>query len=243
MASSAVIEVFPTRRMAAYALAALVRALSAESIAQRGRFTIGLAGGATPATLYRALASGVFTRSIDWSRWHVFWGDERCVPPDDPDSNYGMAARTLLERVPIPEAQVHRIRGEDPPHTAADDYAAVLAEALAPDGRLDLVLLGIGDDGHIASLFPNTAALAETQRTVVSNWVPHLNAYRITLTLPAINAARAVAVLAAGADKADAVRRALAPHPDDATPPIALVTLENSPVVWYLTDNAAAGLA
>ena len=140
------------------------------------------------------------------------------MPPDHPDSNYGMARRTLLDHVPIPTAQVHRMVGEDPPQQAAEAYAAALADALAPDGRLDLALLGIGDDGHTASLFPGTAALEERERPVAANWVPHLDTHRITLTLPTLNRARCVAVLATGADKADAVRRALAPRPGDATP-------------------------
>ena len=239
MASSPDVRVHATPHAAAQALAREVCRLSADAIAERGRFTIALAGGSTPAALYGLLASPPLSAGTDWSRWHVFWGDERCVPPDHPDSNYGMARRALLDRVPIPPAHVHRMAGEDAPHRAADTYAAVLSEALAPDGRLDLVLLGIGGDGHTASLFPNTAALSETERPVVANWVPHLHAHRITLTLPALNRARHVAVLATGADKADAVRRSLAPHPGDATPPIALVAPEDTPVVWYLKQDAA----
>lgn len=236
------VHVFETPQQAAVALAHEVCRLSAESIAERGRFTIALAGGSTPAALYALLASPPLCTEIDWSRWHVFWGDERCVPPDHPDSNYGMAKRTLLDQVPIPPSQVHHMAGEAPPSEAADAYAATFAEALAPGGRLDLALLGIGDDGHTASLFPNTAALLETERTVAANWVPHLNAHRITLTLPALNRARRAAVLATGADKADAVRRALAPRADDATPPIALVTPKDGPAVWYLTETAASKL-
>ncbi len=217
------LHVHATPEEAAEALARVVCSLSADSIAARGRFTVALSGGSTPAALYRLLASPPLADDIDWSRWHVFWGDERCVPPDHPDSNYGMARRTLLDHVPIPTVQVHRMVGEDPPQQAAEAYAAALADALAPDGRLDLALLGIGDDGHTASLFPGTAALDERERLVAASWAPQLDAYRITLTLPALNRARQVAVLATGADKADAVRRALEPRPGDATPPIALV--------------------
>ncbi|MDE2900085.1 MAG: 6-phosphogluconolactonase, partial [Chloroflexota bacterium] len=206
------VRVYETTQQAAEALAAEVSRLSAAAIAERGRFTIALSGGSTPAALYALLAAPPHADGIDWPRWHVFWGDERCVPASHPDSNYGMARRTLLDRVPIPPQQVHRMAGEDDPRRAANAYAAVLAETLDPDGRLDLALLGVGDDGHTASLFPNTAALTETERSVSANWVPHLNAHRITLTLPTLSRARHVTVLATGADKADAVRRALAPR-------------------------------
>ncbi len=238
MASSPEIEVFSTKREAAYALASLVSYCSEASIAGRGRFTIALAGGSTPATLYRALALPLFARDIDWSRWHVFWGDERCVPPDHPDSNYGMARRALLDRVPIPPSQVHRMHGEAPPDQAAAHYERTLHDVLGPGGRLDLVLLGMGDDGHTASLFPNTVALDERDRLVVANWVPHLNDYRLTLTLPAINAARTVAVFVTGASKAKAVRRALAPVARDETPPIAFVAPVDGPTCWFLTESA-----
>ena len=132
--------------------------------------------------------------------------------------------------------------GEDPPQQAAEAYAAALADALAPNGRLDLALLGIGDDGHTASLFPGTAALDERERLVAASWAPQLDAYRITLTLPALNRARQVAVLATGAGQGDAARRALAPRPGDATPPIALVDPVDGAVAWYLTKDAAAEL-
>ena len=233
------VRVHATAHDAAEALAREVCRLSADAVAQRGRFTIALAGGSTPAALYSLLASSPLSAEIDWPRWHVFWGDERCVPPDHPDSNYGMAKRTLLDHVPIPPSHVHRMHGEGNPSGAAAEYEHTLHEALAPDGRLDLALLGIGVDGHTASLFPGTAAIYERDRSVVANWVPHLGAHRITLTLPALNGARHVAVLATGADKADAVRRALAPRSDDATPPIALVVTD---VVWHLTRDAVADL-
>ena len=159
------LHVHATPEEAFESVAQLVCSLSAGSIAARGRFTVALGGGSTPAALYRLLASSPLADDVDWSRWHVFWGDERCVPPDHPDSNFGMARRTLLDHVPIPPSQVYRMVGEDPPQQAAADYALALADALAPDGRLDLALLGIGDDGHTASLFPGTAALEERELT------------------------------------------------------------------------------
>ncbi len=236
------LHVHATPEEAAEALAQVVCGLSADSIAARGRFTVALSGGSTPAALYRLLASPPLADAVDWSRWHVFWGDERCVPPDHPDSNYGMARRTLLDHVPIPTAQVHRMEGEDPPQQAAADYARTLAETLAPDDRLDLALLGIGDDGHTASLFLGTAALHERELTVAANWVPHLDAHRITLTLPTLNRARCVTVLATGADKADAVRRALDPRPSDVTPPIALVDPFDGPAHWHVTQSVVSEL-
>ncbi len=236
------LHVYATPEEAAEALAQVVCSLSADSIAARGRFTVALSGGSTPTAFYRLLASPPLAHDIDWSRWHVFWGDERCVPPDHPDSNYDMARRTLLDHVPIPTAQVHRMVGEDPPQQAAEAYARTLADALAPDGRLDLALLGIGDDGHTASLFPGTKALEEREQPVAANWIPHLNAYRITLTLPTLNRARHVAVLATGADKADAVRRALAPRPGDTTPPIALVDPVDGPAHWHVTQSVVSEL-
>ena len=236
------VHVHATPEEAAETVAQLVCALSAESIAARGRFTVALAGGSTPAALYRLLTSPPLAGVIGWAHWHVFWGDERCVPPDHPDSNYGMAHRTLLAQAPIPPPQVHRMRGEDAPEQAAADYAQTLQDALSPDGRLDLALLGIGEDGHTASLFPGTEALTERERLVAANWAPHLDAYRITLTFPALNRARNVAVLVTGADKADAVRRALAPSPGDATPPIALVDPMDGPALWHVTRPTLASL-
>ena len=238
------LHVYATPQLAVEALAQAVRGLSADSVAARGRFTVALSGGSTPAALYRLLASQPFADDIDWSRWYVFWGDERCVPPDHPDSNFGMARRTLFDHVPIPTSQVHRMVGEDPPQQAADDYALALANALAPDGRLDLALLGIGDDGHTASLFPGTVALEERERLVAANWVPHFDAYRITLTLPTLNRARQVAaVLATGADKAECrPARPRVPPRRRHSSPIALIDPSDSLAAWYLTQDAAADL-
>ena len=140
-----------------------------------------MSGGSTPAALYSLLASPPLADDIDWSRWHVFWGDERCVPPDHPDSNFGMRAAPSSTTSPSRRRRCTAWWEKDAPPQAADDYALALADALAPDGRLDLALLGIGDDGHTASLFPGTVALEERERLVVANWVPHLDAYRITL--------------------------------------------------------------
>lgn len=175
------------------------------AIAARGRFTVALSGGTTPRRLYALLAdpAGPFAGAVDWGRVHVFFGDERCVPPDHPDSNYRMAREALLDRLPIPPGHVLRWRGEDPdPARAAAGYQGAL-RARFPAGRpaLDLVLLGMGPDGHVLSLFPGSPALEERSAFAAAAWVGRLGVWRLTLTLPVLEAARAVLLLAVGRDK------------------------------------------
>ncbi|HVZ72216.1 MAG TPA: 6-phosphogluconolactonase [Polyangia bacterium] len=179
-----------------------VRVLAAAAIAARGRFRIALAGGSTPRALYAHLASA---HDVDWARTDVFFGDERCVPPDDAQSNFRMARETLLTPAGVPPENVHRLRGEDADlDRAARDYEAALGPA-----RLDLALLGMGGDGHTASLFPGTAALDEGRRLCVANEVPQLKTRRLTLTYPALLGAHDVLFLVAGADKAATLRDVL----------------------------------
>jgi 6-phosphogluconolactonase len=170
-------------------------------------FTVALAGGSTPRRLYEMLAQQPFTDQVPWPQVHVFWGDERCVPPDHADSNYRMAREAFLDRVSIPAENVHRIRGELDPQQAAARYAAELESILGPGGRLDLVLLGMGSDGHTASLFSGSAALAERERRVVAAHVAKLGSWRVTLTLPMLNASAQVLFLVSGAGKAPALAR------------------------------------
>lgn len=177
---------------------------AAEATRDRGRFVIVLSGGSTPRRLYALLASAELRDAVPWRETTVLFGDERCVGPTDPESNYRMARETLLDRVPIPDDRVHRMIGEIDPARSADAYHAVL-RALYPDATapvFDLVLLGMGGDGHTASLFPGTAALEETSRWVVANHVPALETWRITLTYPALNAARHIVFMVTGQDKA-----------------------------------------
>jgi 6-phosphogluconolactonase len=184
-----------------------VRVLAFDALAARGRFRLALAGGSTPRALYAHLAAA---RDVDWARVDVFFGDERAVGPDDPQSNYRMARETLLSPAAVPPENVHRLRGEDPElAAAARDYEAALG---APP--LDLVLLGMGADGHTASLFPGTAALDERARLCVANDVPQLATRRLTLTYPALLGARDVLFLVAGADKAATLRDVLGPTLD-----------------------------
>lgn len=221
---------------------------TAESAVQaRSMFSVALAGGSTPKGLYTLLASDEsFSQRIPWANTHVFFGDERCVPPDHADSNYRMARESLLSRVAIPAENIHRMRGEDPdPAAAAASYERELRSALrtAPDAfpRIDLVLLGMGADGHTASLFPGTPAPAERKLAVTAAFVPKLNASRLSLTLPTLNAARAVAFLAAGADKAETLAGVLGPAEPPQHFPARSVAPADGRLTW-LVDAAAAKL-
>jgi 6-phosphogluconolactonase len=209
-----------------------------EAIAARGSFSIALSGGNTPKPVYQRLTSA----AIDWARVHVFFGDERCVQPQDARSNYHMAKAALLDRIKIPAENVHRMRGEDPPEAAAEAYAADLLKSLGNRGRLDLVLLGLGDNGHTASLFPGLAAATETQRTVMASYVESVGMWRLTLTPPAINAARRVAFLVAGADKADIVDRVLRGPRQPVVLPAQVIRPAERPAAWMMDASAAARL-
>lgn len=209
-----------------------------EAFALQGRFSLALAGGSTPRALYTLLADAPFKDRIDWSRVHIFFGDERCVPPDHPDSNYRMASESLLSKVPIPAEQVHRMRGEIAPEAAAAEYDARLRSFFRTI-RPDLILLGLGDDSHTASLFPHTPALAPTDRLCVSNWVEKLKTHRITLTAPFINSAREVMFLVAGKSKAPAVKNVLEGMPDPNRLPAQMIDPADGRLLWFM-DVAAA---
>ena len=174
-----------------------------ESIAARGRFTVALSGGSTPRRLYELLATPATAARIEWSRVHVFWGDERCVPPAHSASNYRMAHEALLSHVPLPAENVHRIAGEDPPEAAAAAYEATLRAMFGGERTFDLVHLGMGEDGHTSSLFPGSPALAEERRWVMAVHAAHVESpWRITLTPVAIERAAQVTMLVTGGAKA-----------------------------------------
>jgi 6-phosphogluconolactonase len=190
-------------------------ALAAQSAAgARGRFAWALAGGSTPRTVYQLLASDFYRRRMPWSATHLFWGDERHVPPDHPDSNFRMAREAMIDHVPIPAENVHRIPAEEPDaQRAAAEYEAALRSffALPPRElpRFDLILLGLGKDGHTASLFPGGDALRERERLVVAPWVEAQKTFRITLTAPVLSHARRAMFLVSGEEKAEALRAVL----------------------------------
>ncbi len=226
------------------AAAALWAKLAAEAISRQGHFAVALSGGSTPRGLYRLLAAAPWRDRIDWGRCHFFWGDERLVPPDHPDSNFRLAREALLAPLSIPPDRIHRVPVEvGSPETVALAYEGELRRFFAPEPmlegpRFDLVLLGLGSDGHTASLFPGKSALEESRRWVVATPPGRLPppVDRVTLTLPALNAARAVAFLVAGADKAPTLRRVLAGDPDL---PAARVRPARGSLHWFV-DRAAA---
>lgn len=174
------------------------------AIAKRGVFYVALAGGSTPKGLYQILATSPYTTQIDWARVHLFFGDERCVLPTHEDSNFRMASEAMIDAISIPETNVHRMPTELEPEHVATTYAATMIEVMG-EQPLDLVLLGLGPDGHIASLFPGTAALDVTKTMTTALYVEKFDSWRVTMTYPVINAARQVIVFIAGAAKASIV--------------------------------------
>jgi 6-phosphogluconolactonase len=223
--------------------------LAGEAVAARGRFTFVLSGGSTPRSLFTLLADPheSFRDRITWNAVHVFWGDERCVPPDHPDSNYRMAREALLDHVPIPAANVHRIAAENPDAAAAAAlYDAELGTFFSlADGenrglpRFDLILLGLGPDGHTASLFPGNAAVHETERRVIAPFVEKLNTHRITLTAPVLNHAAVVIFLVSGAEKVAALAAVIEGARQVDLYPAQIIQPDDGALMW-LVDNAAA---
>jgi len=232
------VVVSPDLDALARAAAKHVRAAAAKAIARRGRFRLALAGGSTPKALYRLLASE--PGSVDWRRTDVFFGDERGVPPDDAASNYRMARETLLEPAAVPPANVRRLRGEDADLDAtARAYEETLKAGAVPPW-LDLALLGMGADGHTASLFPNSESLDERLRLCLAVAGPPPAARRLTLTYPVFADAADVLFLVAGAEKAEALRDVVA-GPDHLTPlPAQLVVWRPGPVTVMCDRDAAA---
>jgi 6-phosphogluconolactonase len=212
--------------------------LAETAIAERGRFSVALSGGNTPRSVYSLLAKD--HQDLPWDRIHVFFGDERHVPPQDSESNFRMANESLLSKVPIPEGNVHRIRAELEPNAAAEDYEAQLRAyfqlASGDWPRFDLIFLGLGEDGHTASLFPGSDAINETSRRVVANWVQKFQTFRITLTFPVLNHAAEVTFLVSGESKAQILSDVLKPgaikYPSQSVQP------ENGHLLWLLDQDA-----
>jgi 6-phosphogluconolactonase len=242
------IEVFPDAEALALRAADLFALAAQEAAAARGRFAAALSGGETPRAFYRLLARQQFSQKVPWRRVQLFWSDERCVPPDDPASNYGMARDALLKHVPLPEANVHRVLGEEEPGAAAlayDNELRALAALERPRSELpvfDLVLLGLGGDGHTASLFPHRDALTAEERFAVATEAPD-GSPRVTLTYPVINAARRVWFLVSGAGKAGMVAEVLEGLRVPGAVPAQGVAPVHGALTWLLDEAAAAELS
>lgn len=242
------IHIFSDSQKLARAAAERFLDVGLQAIAERKRFLVALSGGSTPKTLYSILTSEEYAQQLDWSKVHFLFGDERNVPPTHVDSNFAMADAMLFRPLHISPAHIHRIHGEESPDTAAAQYEDTLrrltAVGTAQWPQLDLILLGMGDDGHTASLFPGTTALAEQTRWVVPGTSPQGTRARITLTLGVINHASVILFLVTGLNKATVVRRILEPRLGDPNPyPAALVRPETGRLLWYLDRAAASELA
>ena len=237
------IRIYPDAASLARAASEHFVTLAAEAIAARRRFAVALSGGSTPRATYALLADDEFAARLDWSCVHVFWGDERCVPPDHPGSNFRLADEALLSHIPIPSDNIHRVHGELGPEAAAQAYAAALRTFFGTTWpRFDLVLLGMGSDGHTASLFPGSPALRETARSVVAVTACYQDrpAHRVTLTPPAINAARQVLFLVTGTAKAETLQAVLegpeGPYPAQRIRPT------SGQLIWLVDVEAASRL-
>jgi 6-phosphogluconolactonase len=253
-AGGALIEIYTAASELAFAAADRFARLANQYLKENGAFVVALSGGSTPRAMYAFLAGEPFLSTAPWRSIYFFWGDERCVGPDHPDSNYRMARETLLSKVPTPPENVYRIPGEiEPPDAAASRYESDIAKTLTrldkdymsagitPMPRFDLILLGMGADGHTASLFPGTDALGAGGRIVVDNYVPKLGAHRITFTADAINNAHNIAFVLAGADKAEALRHVIEGERRPEQYPSQMIKARAGNLVW-MVDEAAARL-
>lgn len=230
--AEAEVQVFETTEALQSAAARHIAAALAPTT--QGRIMhLALSGGSTPRRMHELLAESA---GIDWTRVHVYWGDERTVPPDDAESNYRMARESLLDRVEVPAENIHRMRGEIDPEDAASEYEGILRETFGVEPpevpRFDVVVLGLGEDGHTASLFPGTAALDESGRWVVANDVPQQKTTRITLTYPVLNNAALTLFLVSGANKADALRQVFSD--DESERPPAAYVRPDGEVIWFV---------
>jgi 6-phosphogluconolactonase len=242
------IERLPDSAAVAARGAALFAACAARAIEERGQFVVALSGGSTPRALHESLTSDEWRPRLDWPYVEFCWGDERPVPPDDPQSNFGMARDTLLQPLGIADERIHRMRGEAADLAgAAAEYAGELTRLTAAPAQqppvLDVILLGMGSDAHTASLFPHTDALHVRDRWVVANRVPALDTTRLTITFPVIHAARTVIVLVSGAGKAQALRAVMTGPPDPDRLPAQRLADAGGTVIWLVDEPAHGALA
>lgn len=218
---------------------------ASEAVKERGRFLAALSGGSTPSGMYRLLAEKPYRSRVQWSHTFLFWGDERCVPPDDKGSNYRQAYETWLKYVPLPDENIHRIKGELGPEEAASGYAQLLKRYAAPGTdwpRFDLTLLGMGTDGHTASLFPGSPLDVEPPTRAVTVDYQGRPAQRVTLTAQVFNSARTVLFLVTGADKAPALSQVLTGPPQPGQLPAQRIHPTDGQLIWLVDEPAAQNL-
>lgn len=239
------ISIYPDINTLSHEAAQFIVRLANEAIVTRGRFTIALSGGSTPKLLYSLLGDEPYHSQIDWTQVDIFWSDERCVPPNDPDSNYLLAQQVLLSKISVPADQVHRMPADQPDRDAASKaYSEEMQRTFGTNGipNFDLIQLGMGPEGHTASLFPHQASLHEQQRLVMPVNVPKPPPPRLTFTPPLLNAARYILFLVAGADKADALQAVLEGEYQPDEYPAQIVRPNNGEVIWMLDNTVAAKL-
>ncbi|HEX9688123.1 MAG TPA: 6-phosphogluconolactonase [Thermoanaerobaculia bacterium] len=238
------VRVLPDASGAAEAAARELFAAAQHALADHGLFRVALSGGSTPGALFDRLGRPPFRRRIDWKRTRIFFMDERCVPPRHKRSNYRLVKERLIDPLRLPAENVFRMRGEEDPPRAAREYEEILRRefgARRAPAEFDLVLLGLGTDGHTASLFAGTRAVGEKRRWVVANWIPKLSEWRLTLTLPVVNAARSAIFLVTGSEKATVVSTVLRMKRGVSTLPASLVRPRRGSLIWILDEAAAAG--
>ncbi|PIS00866.1 MAG: 6-phosphogluconolactonase [Chlamydiae bacterium CG10_big_fil_rev_8_21_14_0_10_35_9] len=211
--------------------------LSRQSIRDRGKFAVALSGGSTPKAIYQKLCTSPIKEKIQWKNVLLFFGDERSVAPTSAESNYHMAMEAGFKNVPLLKQNIFRMQAEKNIKKMAKDYEGLIKEEI--DGIFDLVMLGMGDDGHTASLFPNTQALKEESALVIENEVPQKKTWRMTLTLPCINHARNIAFYVIGESKKEMVKKVLLPLPGSDTYPSQLIGTKETKALWILDDQAA----
>ncbi len=238
------IQIYPNQESLSFGAARLFVRQAGLACKDRGRFSVALSGGHTPQRTYELLAQSPFRDQVAWSQTHVFWGDERCVPPEDPQSNARVARLLLLEQVPIPPHQIHPIFCARSPKEAAQDYEDLLRSFFGEGPtRLDLIFLGLGEDGHTASLFPQRPVLNEGKRWAAETYLPQQDLYRVTLTPPLINQTAVVAFLVAGGTKAPILKEVLEGPRHPHRYPAQLIHPSSGRLQWLVDKEAASQLS
>jgi len=243
MKQPTLIQIWKTRDELRQSVAGRIYEVIRRTLKEKTQCCIVLSGGETPRNVYRRMGLDETNKLIDWNRVQVFFSDERAVPPDDPQSNYGMIQREWTSHIPIPRSHIHRIQGEFDPKSAARKYEQEIRKVCKQDPMVfDLVLLGVGEDGHTASLFPGTDAVLEKVELVTSTFVPQFKNWRVTLTVPILNAAREIIFLAAGTKKASIVRRILEKDTPDIELPASLIQPAQGTLCWMIDEEAGSEL-